>query len=447
MTALLINVQSTSPNDGVTIYGMAVDSSGNCYVTGTQFDSGGHHVAFVAKTDMNGVIQWQRRLTDATSTPNDRGYGIAIDGSGNIYVTGQEFTGTNTNPAFVAKYSSAGVIQWQRTLLDSGSNPGEGAYSVAVDTSANVYVTGMQATSSATPVAFVAKYDTTGALQWQRSLTDAYANHRDYMQGIAVDGSGNVYLTGSQRNSAGNGVVSVVKYSTTAVLQWQRTLTDAYTTPQDVGVTVAVDGSGNIYVGGYTLNAAGNRIAILAQYNNSGVIQWQRTLADAYSSPADQINALVLDTSANIYVSGQQLNSAGDTIAFVAKYSSAGVIQWQRTLTDSTASPYSVGYAIGLDGAGNFYASGPQNGSASNYPSFIFRAPTDGTLTGIYTTAFGSLNYATGTLTDAAGTSTDAAGTLTDAAGTLTDAAGTLTDSLDNLVMSNAAAMQLVMVI
>ena len=152
-------------------------------------------------------------------------------------------------------------------------------------------------------------------------------------------------------------------------------LQDTYTTPTDVGFGIAVDTSGNVYCTGFQYNSAGHPIAFVAKYNTSGVIQWQRSLTDTYTSPGDYGRCIAVDTSGNVYCTGQQLNSAGYTIAFV------------------------------------------------------FTAPTDGTLTGTYSTSLGGLTYAAGSLTDAAGALTDAAGSLTDAADTLTDAAGALTDA------------------
>jgi hypothetical protein len=130
------------------------------------------------------------------------GYGIAVDGSGNVYVTGETEGGLDGNPSaggydiFVVKYDSAGVKQWVRQLGTGGWDVGIG---IAVDGSGNVYVTGWtQGGLDGNPSAggydiFVVKYDSAGVKQWVRQLgTGGW----DVGYGIAVDGSGNVYVTG-----------------------------------------------------------------------------------------------------------------------------------------------------------------------------------------------------------------------------------------------------------
>ena len=152
-------------------------------------------------------------------------------------------------------------------------------------------------------------------------------------------------------------------------------------------------------------------------------------LQDTYTTPTDVGFGIAVDTSGNVYCTGYQNNSAGHIIAFVAKYNTSGVIQWQRSLTDTYTTPGDYGFGIAVDTSGNVYVTGQQNNSAGHPIAFVFTAPTDGTLTGTYSTSLGGLVYAAGSLTDAAGALTDAAGSLTDAADTLTDAAGALTDA------------------
>ena len=96
----------------------------------------------------------------------------------------------------------------------------------------------------------------------------------DYGRGIAVDSSGNVYVTGyTTSDGAGGADISISKYNTSGVIQWQRTLGG---TGIDYGYGIAVDSSGNVYVTGHTGSdgAGGNDISI-SKYNTSGTIQWQ----------------------------------------------------------------------------------------------------------------------------------------------------------------------------
>ena len=108
--------------------------------------------------------------------------------------------------AFITKYNTSGAIQWQRSLADSlaAGSQSDICYAIATDSTGNVYVTGRFSNSSSGTNAFITKYNTSGAIQWQRSLADSLAagSQSDVGQGIATDSTGNVYVSGYFRNSS-----------------------------------------------------------------------------------------------------------------------------------------------------------------------------------------------------------------------------------------------------
>ena len=136
--------------------GIAVDSSGNSYITGYfegTVDFGGGDVTsagnpdiFVLKLDSSGVSQWANTY-GGTST--ERGYSIAVDSSGNAYITGffngtvdfggGDVTSAGSNEIFVLKLDSSGVSQWVNTYGSTSNNLGLG---IAVDSSGKFYTTG-----------------------------------------------------------------------------------------------------------------------------------------------------------------------------------------------------------------------------------------------------------------------------------------------------------------
>jgi uncharacterized delta-60 repeat protein len=387
-------------------YGIAVDGSGNVYVTG-QANTATAAYVFIAKYDTTGVIQWQRSLDTASNA--DAGYGIAVDATGNVYVTGA----ANTNAyVFIAKYDTSGVIQWQ-VILDNATVADTGA-GIAVDGSGNVYVTGQAGGASTAAYVFIVKYNTSGVIQWQRKLDTASVS--DTGTGIAVDGSGNVYVTGQGGGDSASttSYIFIVKYNTSGVIQWQRKLDTSV--QGDSGHAIAVDGSGNAYVTGQANTTQGSglqSLTLIAKYDTSGVIQWQRTLNK--TSNYDMGYGIAVDGSGNVYVTGQSSQLTGAFI-FIAKYDTTGVIQWQRSL--DTASQPDIGNGIAADNSGNIYVTGQANTTTAAYV-FIAKLPADGTIL------------------PGAATLTMAASTLTDAAGTLTDSAATMTDSAGSMVSSN----------
>ena len=207
--------------------GIAVDSSDNAYVTGgfrgtasfgsTILESSGGTDIFIAKLSSNGSWQW---VIKAGGSSHDWGYGIAVDSSGNAYVTGR-FGGTatfgNTNltannyaEIFIAKASESGSWQWAVKANGSGSQE---AHAIAVDSSGNSYITGQLGysssfgsttlTANAANEIFIAKLSSTGSWQWavKAGGLSAVSGH-----GISVDSSGNAYVIGTFEGTATFGI-------------------------------------------------------------------------------------------------------------------------------------------------------------------------------------------------------------------------------------------------
>jgi len=175
---------------------IAVDVSGNVYVTGTTFSQQGRYKdAFVAKLNGNGALQWG---TDLGGIASDFGKAIAVDVSGNVYVTGDSYAtwGSPVRPfaggcdAFVAKLDGSGALQ-QSTFL-GGANDDQGN-AIAVDVSGNVYVTGNSNVSWGSPVrAFAGSYDAFVAKifysESSTTLTVTYPNGGEILMAGVDDG-------------------------------------------------------------------------------------------------------------------------------------------------------------------------------------------------------------------------------------------------------------------
>ena len=204
----------TSDNVGI---GIAVDSSGNSYILGyfegtVNFGGGnvtpaGYNDIFVLKLNSSGTFQW---VSTFGSTSNDVGIGIAVDSSGNSYITGYfegtvDFGGGNITSSggadiFVLKLNSSGTFQWVSTFGGTSTDVG---YGIAVDSSGNFYITGYfqgtvdfgggDVTSAGNTDIFVLKLNSSGTFQWVSTFG---STGRDYSEAIAVDSSGNSYITG-----------------------------------------------------------------------------------------------------------------------------------------------------------------------------------------------------------------------------------------------------------
>ena len=187
----------------------------------------------------------------------------------------------------------------------------------------------------------------------------------DVGKGIDVDSSGNVYVIGDTSSSgAGSNDALIAKYDESGVIQWQRTLGGS---GYENGMQIKVDSSSNAYLIGQTQSGGqGVNDYLIAKYNSSGTLQWSRTLG---GSSGDVGNGIAVDSSANVYVIGYHSFDFKPRFGF-AKYNSSGAIQWQRTL--GTTSESDVGHGIDVDSSGNVYVFGETNSSGAGGDDFLF---------------------------------------------------------------------------
>jgi len=174
-------------------YATTTDSSGNFYVVGTYSTASGlsSEQAFVAKYDSNGTILWSVYLV---VTYVAFFQGIKVSSAGNIYIVGYEYkTSVNQNPsATIYKFDSTGAIVWQRQV--TSPTPNTLGYCIAIDSSENAYIGGQTFAGSFFP-AFIAKYNSSGTIQWQERYGNT-GNNTAVAYGMASDESGNIYITG-----------------------------------------------------------------------------------------------------------------------------------------------------------------------------------------------------------------------------------------------------------
>jgi hypothetical protein len=395
-------IRSSTSSFSVQYNGIKVDSSGNLFLFGqlnTSIDFS------IIKYNNLGVLQWQQSLGGAG---NDFSFDIALDNSGNAYVVG-----TAASTLQVAKYDASGVIQWQKSLVGSASGSG-----VAVDSSNNVYVAGSAANNIQ-----IAKYNSSGVLQWQRQLG---GSPTESGRGIACDSSGNIYVLGV----SGSTIFQLAKYDSAGTILWQRGLTSPFNaTPR----FLALDSSGNVYLAGSAIVQIspnhGNDI-FLAKYDSSGTIQWQKRL---FSTGTDLGQNIAVDSSNNVYVCGSQTPSGSPTItsAIVAKYDSSGNLQWQRRVTPLSSVSATAIRAFGIAANSGFiYICGNASIVSSTFGAgMVGKFPADGGGLANITVETESYTYAAASLTDAVTSLTDASTTLADTASALTDTVSTLTDA------------------
>jgi len=349
---------------------------------------------------------WAGTVLVGTSS-TDRGQGLDVDGSGNVYVTGYTTgnldgqTNAGGDDIFLVKYDSTGARQW--TSL-SGTTAGERGEGVAVhNATGNAYVAGTTAGSldgqaySGSGDVYLIKFNPSGTKQWTRLLgTTAIDNGTS----VAVDASENIYVAGftsgnlgGQTNSGGTDAF-VAKYDSSGNLLWTRLLGNA-TLTYSYAVTAAT--SGNVYISGMTRGSLGGQAnagiqdVFVAQYDSSGTLQWVRM---AGSTVFDYCYGVAVDSSDNVYISGSSygnfdgnLNTDQDGTAdtediFLIKYNSSGSKQWS-VFHDGAGNDVVWGMAV--DTGGNVYINGNTNAdldgqvNAGSHDSILLKYDSSGT--------------------------------------------------------------------
>lgn len=351
---------------------------------------------FIVKYDPNGNVLWAKSAGGNTS---DRASAIGIDGSGNIYVCGNyqsptfnagsfSITNAGTQNLFITKYDTNGNVIWLRS---GGGNSYDAAkLSIAVDTSGNSYVTGSFMSSIAsfgsTSVSnsgntdmFTVKYDTGGNAVWAGSTVGAAD---EYGTSIAVDKNGNSYVSGyfsgpaitfGSINVTNTGVwdIFVVKYDAGGTPVWAKSQGGS---GDDEANAIAVDGAGNVFVTGYyvspsitfgtyTLTSVGYFKLFTVKYYASGTVAWAKTAA------ASGGKGIATDESGNTFVSGYfygnsisfgsitLLNDTTDssTDIFVVKYDVNGAEVWAKSAGGNKSEEPND---ISQDGRGSIYVTG-----------------------------------------------------------------------------------------
>lgn len=415
---------------------IAVDSSGNAYVTGftssPDFPSVNPLQAadralpspnvFVAKLSYDGsALVYSTYLGGSgLSAPQynvyygDYGYGIAVDSSGNAYVTGdtssQDFPTVDAleptpHNAFVAKLNPTGSALVYSTYL--GGSGFDHGYSIAADSSGDAYVTGATTSAdfpTANPLqatdhsahgynAYVAKFNPAGSALVYSTFLGGSVN--DFGRGIAVDSSDNVYVAGytqSRDFPTANPIQAVnhaqyLQAPSNAFIAKLNAVGSAlvYSTylggsNWDQGNCIAVDASGNAYVGGYagstdfpTVNpfqarnrvppASGEPTGFVAKLNNAGsALEYSTYLG---GSVGDYVSGIGVDSSGNAYVTGWTYSTDFPTVnplqtsphgVFAAKLNSSGSALVYSTYLGGSGPDMAFGIAV--DSIGSAYVAG-----------------------------------------------------------------------------------------
>lgn len=297
---------------------------------------------------------WVRRI-DGPVHGNDHGHDVATDSVGNVLVTGWIETATGNEDCHTVKYSPNGDVLWADTYAGSATGTDYG-YTLAVDQNGNTYVGGFgNGDNPATFDIFVLKYDSNGNRVWTQRWTSPITNYSAYAYSIAVDNQGDVFTTGFESDGFTDGEFITLKFNSSGVLQWA-TPYNGSTSSIDYANHIVVDSDGNSYITGWSGGANNLHDMTTIKYDPDGNELWVKR----YNGSADDNDYaywLALDGSGNVYVAGQSVETGSDNDITTIKYAPNGDEIWVRHY-DGPAHGYDAGQAIAVDADGNAYVTG-----------------------------------------------------------------------------------------
>jgi hypothetical protein len=341
---------------------VAVDGSNNVIVTGWSSGSGSGYDYATIKYSSAGVPLWTNRY-NGPGNSDDYARAVAVDASNNVIITGGSIGSASGRNYATIKYSSAGVPLWTNRYNGPG-NYQDNTEAVAVDGNNDVIVTGVSCSStnlSSSDYATI-KYSSAGVPLWTNrynGLGDSY----DHAYGVAVDGSNNVIVTGYSTGSDGFDDYATIKYSSAGVPLW----TNRYNGPQDNGddaYAVAVDGSNNVIVTGQSWGIGNSADYATIKYSSAGMPLW----TNRYHGPGNGIDgasAVAVDRSGNVIVTGSSTSSGSSFGYATIKYSSTGVPLWTNRY-EGPANGWTQATAMAADHSGNVIVTGFLTGSGGN---------------------------------------------------------------------------------
>jgi hypothetical protein len=238
---------------------IATDSSANVYFTGP-INNTSSYSNTVVKYNSSGTVQWKKYLNGAAL---GEGSGVATDSSGNIY--GGGFGGAGLYGITNAKFNTSGTLQWLKKFNGPGSTYDAYGGRLTLDSSTNSYQIGTLRAAPTVYQAFLIKRDSSGTLQWQRKISNSGSSYGFVPVDVTTDSSSNIYTTNYTLISSVTTAI-VAKWDSSGTLQWQRSISGSG------GVTVGrikVDSSGYMWIVA-TTNVAGNSDVMLLKLPSDG---------------------------------------------------------------------------------------------------------------------------------------------------------------------------------
>jgi hypothetical protein len=330
------------------IQSVAVDGSGGVYVGGIAYTN-----IVIIKYTSDGVPVW----TNFYSTTNNSLFfgGFAVDTSGNVYMIPVD---VDTDSAITVKYDVNGNPAWTNIFRATPTSL-DNANAIAVDASGNVFVTGYDATSGVFEFLTIS-YAPDGSVLWMNpySLTG-----NDDPAQVIVDAQGNVIVAGDSQGT--QHTYSIVKYSNSGILLWATNVAGAAYVGGGVP-QITTDLSGNVFLVGGTPGSSSVDYTTV-EFSSAGVPLWTNRFADLNGGTQALFGAAT-DNAGNLYWTIESASPFGTNYNYVTlKYAANGAAVWTKRYTGPSTSSDNTPRAMTVDKAGGVYVTGASSSSGNSF--------------------------------------------------------------------------------
>lgn len=334
------------------------------YVTGTISDTSIWNSDIVTlKLDISdGSIIWQETF-QASGNAWDSGADIIADDSGFVYVTGSGFNDTYNKDYITLRYNSAGTLLWNH-VYDY-----QGAHDVGVKLmydGSRLYVLGACQTIADTTIyeAVTIRVNQHNGAFVSSSASSGGTSNVDYVNDFTRDADGNLYVAGAIEVTSEGYNTYVAKLDSTLALQWEA----IYNGPDDlddVANNIKVNSSGDVFITGYTTRTTSRKNWVTIQYDNSGSQQWLTTYNDTLNGD-DEGMAMEIDDDGDIVVTGYDSTVINNLDYYTVKYNATtGAVRW--SVRESSINGKDKALNMAIDNTGDIIITGESQKADGSY--------------------------------------------------------------------------------
>jgi len=324
---------------------VTVDDSGFCYVTGyVDVNNGeGNNILVLKYNPVTGDTLWTATY-NGSANAEDMGIGIKADESGNIYVVGKVSNEGKSFDAALLKYSSTGELLWIGYGADfPGADVGE---DIAIDGSGNIYVTGFCTKQDLKRYVIINKFSTDGDSLWSHAVIGS-DNIEAEGVAIAVNNSGTkVYVTGYMNYDGANKDIFLLGYNTESGDSLFLRNYNGNGSAEDRAFGIAVDAEDYIYITGFTTDSVSGNNCITMKYDTAGTLVWS-SIYNGNENSEDRAFGIAVDEDRIVYITGYTTAAAGNINYLTVCYDQDGTEQW-ASIYDGPAGGEDKAGAIGI---------------------------------------------------------------------------------------------------